>query len=98
MTKLRLKLEPTGTEVESQPRPKSQTWPQATGPPFNKNMLDEWDRGEDDILGEKLGLRKTEEGGDRHPGFDFQKSRQQGPHCIAVRIRGQAQTDTSKPG
>ena len=51
------------TEVESQPRPKSQTWPPDTGPPFNKNMLDEWDRGEDDILGEKLGLRKTEEEG-----------------------------------
>lgn len=98
MTRLRLKLEPTGKEVESQPRAKSQTWPPATGPEFNKNKLDAWDRGEDDILGEKLGLRKTEEGGGRHPSFDFQKSRQQGLHCIVVRFRGQAHTDTSKPG
>lgn len=47
-----------------------------------KNILDELDRGEDDILGEKLGLRKTEEGGSRHPGFDFQKSHVSRDHTI----------------
>ena len=45
-------------------------------------MLDELDRGEDDILGEKLGLRKTEEGGSRDPGFDFQKSHVSRDHTI----------------